>query len=563
MEIATPDESWRLTLLAVESLLNQALSADIYNIAADKIRHEEVQLKFYRSIGQMLFNQAQPSIPAWYHCLKVLMSLNHLIVEPDLDKLLSTSWVNSECVAAHVQKAREAVVSHLGRRQAVKSVLKPKTGSQSGNQPASILSQAYIVEVVTIMLRCELSSLSVEEENEQSHINLSHMILYQGFYHQIIKEICSAQRPMEFLVSSLHFLSLFYQVMKKTGENVEEQGEKMKRDKELDEVYVHILQTVHRLMSASWLSSTNLCELEAAVQELLCHLVEESTSDQFNLLLLMIREALNASHWRVDNYRNVLSAVIIIKLLSCCQLPELCSKAWWLLAPQIISALMLFITWSSQDPSLILPFTVPTVMSVTLLLRRGEGLLTSPHYVTMVLGALQSVALDHLSPLVYHSVFLAVHEALFAIIQCHPQVMLKAAPSFLNVFYRLVVSIMQEGRQQGERHTGPDSHVYLECSRLVERMYSHIAATAESFTTLSSFMVAQYVTELQKVTLRTDIKLHLTEGIYQILDLCVEQDIKFLAAGLQLGVREVFNELYSSYTVYHKAQRQGEDKYTV
>lgn len=35
------------------------------------------------------------------------MSLNHLIVEPDLDQLLSTSWVNSECVAAHVQKARE------------------------------------------------------------------------------------------------------------------------------------------------------------------------------------------------------------------------------------------------------------------------------------------------------------------------------------------------------------------------------------------------------------------------------------------------------------------------
>lgn len=43
----------------------------------------------------------------------------------------------------------------------------------------------------------------------------------------------------------------------------------------------------------------------------------------------------------------------------------------------------------------------------------------------------------------------------------------------------------------------------------------------------------------------------------------MEQDIKFLTAGLQMGVREVFNELYSSYTHYHKAQRQGEDKYTV
>lgn len=53
-------ESWSLALLAMESLLTQALSADIYNVAADRIRHEEVQLAFYTAIGQMLFNQAQP-----------------------------------------------------------------------------------------------------------------------------------------------------------------------------------------------------------------------------------------------------------------------------------------------------------------------------------------------------------------------------------------------------------------------------------------------------------------------------------------------------------------------
>lgn len=53
-------ESWSSALLAVESLLSQALSADIYNVAADRIRHEEVQLRFYRSVGQMLLNQAQP-----------------------------------------------------------------------------------------------------------------------------------------------------------------------------------------------------------------------------------------------------------------------------------------------------------------------------------------------------------------------------------------------------------------------------------------------------------------------------------------------------------------------
>ncbi|TNN56305.1 Unhealthy ribosome biogenesis protein 2 [Liparis tanakae] len=228
---------------------------------------------------------------------------------------------------------------------------------------------------------------------------------------------------------------------------------------------------------------------------------------------------------------------------------------------RLVPVLDFLVKSSSQDASLTLPFTVPTVTSMTSLLRQGEGLIGNPHHVILVLGALQLLPLDHLSPSVYQAVFLAVHEALFAIIQCHPQVMLNAAPSFLNVFYRLVASIMQEGRQRGDSDT--DGDVYLQCARLIERMYSHIAATSENFTKLSAFMVAQYVTELQKVTLRPDVKLHLTEGIYRILDLCGEQDIKFLVAGLQMGVRVVFNELYTSYTHYHKAQRQGEDKYTV
>lgn len=56
----SPPESWSVALLALESLLSQALSADIYNVAADRIRHDEVQLTFYRATGQMLLNHAQP-----------------------------------------------------------------------------------------------------------------------------------------------------------------------------------------------------------------------------------------------------------------------------------------------------------------------------------------------------------------------------------------------------------------------------------------------------------------------------------------------------------------------
>lgn len=136
---------------------------------------------------------------------------------------------------------------------AVESVLKPQTDSQSVIQPASILGQAFVVEVVTVMLRCELSSLSVQEENKQSdaQLALSHIALYQSFCQQILKEISSAHRPMDFLVSSLHFLSAFYKAVKKmAGEREEEQGEEEK-GKELDELYMQILQNVHRLLTGT------------------------------------------------------------------------------------------------------------------------------------------------------------------------------------------------------------------------------------------------------------------------------------------------------------------------
>lgn len=52
-------ESWSQALLTLENLLNQVLSSDIYNVAADRIRHGEVQLLFYRVLVQILFSHAQ------------------------------------------------------------------------------------------------------------------------------------------------------------------------------------------------------------------------------------------------------------------------------------------------------------------------------------------------------------------------------------------------------------------------------------------------------------------------------------------------------------------------
>ncbi|XP_021122086.1 unhealthy ribosome biogenesis protein 2 homolog isoform X2 [Heterocephalus glaber] len=140
-------------------------------------------------------------------------------------------------------------------------------------------------------------------------------------------------------------------------------------------------------------------------------------------------------------------------------------------------------------------------------------------------------------------------------------VVLKALPSFLNCFNRLVFSVMHEGRQKDKGSTD-DLPVVLECARLVERMYSHIAIRAEEFAVFSPFMVAQYVTEAQKVTLYPAVKDLVQEGIYLILDLCTEPDIQFLRASLQPGARDIFKELHSDYLKYHKAKQEGERRYT-
>jgi len=160
--------------------------------------------------------------------------------------------------------------------------------------------------------------------------------------------------------------------------------------------------------------------------------------------------------------QEVLSAVTTTKLLSCCALPEACSRALWLIVPQIMSSLVVrrihlrrpchpvfshahsymctlcvcllctnfaqlavlqFIVRSSnQDPSLALALTVPTLALMTSLLNRGKELISSPHHVTLVLGALQTVALERLAPAAYRATFHAAHEALYAVISCHPRV---------------------------------------------------------------------------------------------------------------------------------------------
>ncbi|XP_061480460.1 unhealthy ribosome biogenesis protein 2 homolog [Rhineura floridana] len=416
------------------------------------------------------------------------------------------------------------------------------------------LPLAFIPCITTLLkadLSCAHSVGLVTGENVQRSPpkpskcqQLSHSELYQSFYVQILRELDLANGNVQFLHSALQYITLFCS----TPELYPAQP-----------TSVAAFHSIRKLLAGPGVTVQVIQELEVQLTELMAQLVANCTTDDFYAMLRMVLEGLDVCNIWKQNHEEVLSAVTLVKVLLGCPLSGEKEKAFWLSSPQIITALVMQTKEASQDPVLIPTLIVPILETLAVLLRQGEGILSNPHHVALVFSILLTVPLD---PRVYGNIFLGIHEVLFSILQCHPKVMLKAAASFLNSFHRLVISAMHEGRQKGDRGTTDEFEVVLKCVHLVERMYTYIAAKTKEFTMLSPFIVAQYVIELQKVTLHPAVKKHLTEGIYHILDLCLERDIKFLNVSLPVGVREVFKELYHDYTHYHKALKQGDEKYT-
>ncbi|XP_036609244.1 unhealthy ribosome biogenesis protein 2 homolog [Trichosurus vulpecula] len=411
------------------------------------------------------------------------------------------------------------------------------------------LLPSVFISSVTTLLEVELNHQSRARDSVCSEAKdsmlLSHTAQYRKVYSWILTELPSLAANDQSFKLALQFLTLFSSILELHPSE--------------DTVFVSIFHSIKRVLADPRIQVSE--DVEPLMVALFNQLLVDGTTEEFQMVMQHILQGLEISNiWRPD-INDILSAIKLIKLLLKCPSDGEKIRSFWVVCPQIISALTFQNKEACQDQSLLLTVVVPILDTVASLLRQGESIIKNPHHVSLAFSILLAVPLDHLKPQEYSSVFLGIHEVLFSILQCHSKVMLKALPSFLNSFYRLVSSVMHEGRQKDKGNT-EDLTIVLECARLVERMYSHIAAKSEDFTMFSSFMVAQYVSELQKVTLYPAVKNLLKEGIYLILDLCIERDIHFLRTSLQPGVREVFKELYNDYTKYHKNKNRGEEKYT-
>lgn len=421
------------------------------------------------------------------------------------------------------------------------------SGTTGRRLPSVLLSAVPTLLEVDMSQHLREGQPKIAQAVDTDKALLSHVTLYQDVYTQLLEELPALSGNTQSFQAALRFLTLFLLAPELHSKE--------------SSVFASIFYSVQKVLTGPCIPALVTQDTELHLGALLTQMFETGTTEHFGMVLQSVLQGLDVTQaWRSD-LQVVLCAIRLLNLLLKCPLNGEKASLLWRLCPQIITALMLQHREACQEQPVALVVIEPILEVLAVLLRKGEESISNPHHVSLAFNILLTVPLEHLKPREFGSVFLKMHNVLFSILQCHSKVMLKAIPSFLNSFNRLLFSVMREGRQK-DKGSMDDLPAILECARLVERMYSHIATRAEDFTTFSPFLVAQYVTEVQKVTLYPPVKNLLQEGIYLILDLCMERDIQFLRASLQSGARDVFKDLHSDYLKYHKAKHEGEKRYT-
>uniref|UniRef100_T1JIU3 Small ribosomal subunit protein uS2m n=1 Tax=Strigamia maritima TaxID=126957 RepID=T1JIU3_STRMM len=86
----------------------------------------------------------------------------------------------------------------------------------------------------------------------------------------------------------------------------------------------------------------------------------------------------------------------------------------------------------------------------------------------------------------------------------------------------------------------------------IERLFYQFANRKVDFLRVVHYLVADYVSELENITLSPSIKEILRNGIYAILDLCDGFSVTELQLNLSAPSRELFNQLNEDYLRFHK-----------
>ncbi|XP_076310418.1 unhealthy ribosome biogenesis protein 2 homolog [Tachypleus tridentatus] len=219
----------------------------------------------------------------------------------------------------------------------------------------------------------------------------------------------------------------------------------------------------------------------------------------------------------------------------------------------VISQLQFLTAYMKNAPNFSIVL-LPVLDLMTVALRKGKMFLSSQSAISC-LHACEHSNLMNLAnqPKLYASVFGAVSRVLNELLIQHLHTVLAAAPPFSFCVSLLLRSMVQAADQT----TVNGCEIYLQqelhtCAQDLERLLTLLSAQKMELSKLAPYLVADYVSEAQKVTIHPVLKKTIVLGIFRVLDVCSSHSLSMLQATLSSGAKEIFKVLHDDYHKFHR-----------
>ncbi|XP_045209505.2 unhealthy ribosome biogenesis protein 2 homolog isoform X2 [Mercenaria mercenaria] len=198
----------------------------------------------------------------------------------------------------------------------------------------------------------------------------------------------------------------------------------------------------------------------------------------------------------------------------------------------------------------VVDITIPILHTQQQMLTSGQKFLPSRSSILCLYSCLYTP----LGGSTYFPAFSAVYSVLDTLLVHHAETVFQNIPAFLSCAKRLLLSVVEQSNQDKISQLPEVIKQLMACAYQMERLFSCISSHKVEFGKVAMYVVSDYVTAVQKVTLLPAIKRALVPAVYKMLDLCDKHAISQLHVVLSHGVTEVFRLLYKEYTKFHKYQ---------
>ncbi|XP_050415531.1 unhealthy ribosome biogenesis protein 2 homolog [Patella vulgata] len=198
----------------------------------------------------------------------------------------------------------------------------------------------------------------------------------------------------------------------------------------------------------------------------------------------------------------------------------------------------------------IINIVLPVLTTQASMLSYGN-MLMKPHVAVLCLNSCHLVNLELRYELII-PVFKGLADIVYSFFINHGSTAVAVIPTIISVTKLLYKVIAQYGDQDRLTTYTDYKEDICVCANLITRLCNLYSKEKVGFGKVAMYVVVDYCTEVQKVTLLPVVKKALVPSIYHLLDICDDHRIKQLQAILPQGVKDVFLMLYNDYVKYHK-----------